>query len=71
MNELRLATREQLKSKHDDFLDTISQLPLLSVWKPEETELDLSEKKKHQQSSIYEDIDIPSDETSWSTSYIV
>ncbi len=34
MDELRLATVEGFKSKHDDFIDTISMLSCLRVWKP-------------------------------------
>lgn len=36
MTELRLTTRKGFKSKHDDFLDTISMLGVLDVWKPSE-----------------------------------
>jgi len=37
MNEISLAARSGFRSKHDDFLDTVSQLPLLNAWKPTET----------------------------------
>lgn len=37
MNEISLAAKSGLRSKHDDVLDTISQLPLMSAWKPTET----------------------------------
>jgi phage terminase large subunit-like protein len=36
MNELRLIAPSGIKSKHDDFLDTISQLGSLKPWKPSE-----------------------------------
>lgn len=36
MNELTLASPGGFKSKHDDFLDTISQLANLTAWKPSE-----------------------------------
>ena len=36
MDELRLVAKGGMKSKHDDFLDTVSMLPLLSAWKPSE-----------------------------------
>lgn len=36
MNELSLAARSGFKSKHDDFLDTISMLSSLTPWKPTE-----------------------------------
>jgi predicted phage terminase large subunit-like protein len=34
LDELTLASRERFKSKHDDFLDTISQLAMMNAWKP-------------------------------------
>lgn len=34
MDELRLATIEGFKSKHDDFIDTISMLGCLKTWRP-------------------------------------
>jgi len=36
MEELRLVSMKGMKSKHDDILDTISMLALLSTWKPSE-----------------------------------
>ena len=36
MDELRLASANGFRSKHDDFLDTISMLSSLKVWKPSE-----------------------------------
>lgn len=37
IDELGLATAGGFKSKHDDFIDTISQLSSLTPWKPSET----------------------------------
>lgn len=37
IDELGLATAGGFKSKHDDFIDTISQLTSLTPWKPSET----------------------------------
>ena len=34
MDELKLAAQSGFKSKHDDFIDTISMLASLTVWKP-------------------------------------
>jgi hypothetical protein len=34
MNELTLVSSSGFKSKHDDFIDTISQLSSLKSWKP-------------------------------------
>lgn len=36
MDELKLVSLEGMRSKHDDFLDTISMLMLLKPWKPSE-----------------------------------
>lgn len=36
MNELSLASASGFKSKHDDFIDTISMLSLMNPWKPSE-----------------------------------
>lgn len=36
MNELSLASPGGFRSKHDDFIDTISMLPSLRLWKPSE-----------------------------------
>jgi hypothetical protein len=36
MNELTLASVKGFKSKHDDFIDTISMLASLVVWRPSE-----------------------------------
>lgn len=36
MNELSLVARSGFRSKHDDFLDTISMLSCLQVWRPSE-----------------------------------
>lgn len=36
VTELSLASQAGFKSKHDDFIDTISQLPLLNAWRPSE-----------------------------------
>lgn len=36
LDELTLASVERFKAKHDDFIDTISQLALLRAWKPTE-----------------------------------
>lgn len=44
MEELRLASPGGFKSKHDDFIDTISMLAALTPWKPDETG-DLTQQK--------------------------
>jgi len=36
MEELKLASAAGFKSKHDDFIDTISMLSSLTPWKPSE-----------------------------------
>lgn len=39
MQELRLASAGAFKSKHDDFIDTVSMLSALTPWKPSEESL--------------------------------
>jgi hypothetical protein len=65
MDELRLASAGGFKSKHDDFIDTISMLGSLTVWKPS-SEVPI---KQNQDNHIWE-LDIP-DETNYISSYIV
>jgi len=65
MDELRLASAGGFKSKHDDFIDTISMLGSLTVWKPS-TEVPIIQ---NQDNHIWE-LDIP-DETNYINSYIV
>ena len=36
MTELSLVSVSGFKSKHDDFCDTISMLPLMNAWQPSE-----------------------------------
>ena len=36
MNELSLISKGGIKSKHDDFIDNISQLGSLTTWRPSE-----------------------------------
>jgi predicted phage terminase large subunit-like protein len=36
INELSLASTSGFRSKHDDFLDTISMLPVMRAWRPSE-----------------------------------
>jgi len=65
-NELSLASRSGFRSKHDDFIDTISQLAVLKPWKPTETG-DLSQKDD---SGIW-DMEEEADEGSPMGSYVV
>lgn len=65
LDELRLASAGGFKSKHDDFIDTISMLGSLTVWKPS-IEVPI---KQNQDNHIWE-LDIP-DETNYISSYIV
>ncbi len=36
MNELSLVSNSGFKSKHDDFCDTLSMIPVMNAWKPSE-----------------------------------
>jgi phage terminase large subunit-like protein len=65
MDELRLAANAGFKSKHDDFIDTISMLSSLTPWKPSEE----APVTQNQESSIWEIEE--DDETSDLDSYII
>lgn len=66
INELSLVSVSGFKSKHDDFCDTVSMLPLLNAWKPSE-EVNLVQ---NEESSLWE---VEEDEEIFNrrTSYIV
>jgi len=65
MDELRLASAAGFKSKHDDFIDTISMLGALTPWKPS-SEVPMV---KEESSDIWDwDVDVPEDHLD---SYIV
>jgi predicted phage terminase large subunit-like protein len=67
INELSLATPGGFKSKHDDFIDTISMLASLTPWKP-------SEEAELQSSSSGDgmwDIEMDNDSVDRMASYIV
>lgn len=67
LNELSLASVSGFKSKHDDFIDTISMLASLKAWKPSE-EAPLSSDKSN--NGIW-DLDIEEDNEDRMSSYIV
>ena len=64
INELSLVTVTEFKSKHDDFLDTISMLAEMNPWKPSVD----SPKPNDSSNSLWDDIE---EETSLLDSYIV
>ena len=61
MDELRLATRKGFKSRHDDFLDTISMLTVIDYWLPSEV---VAPKSFNGNSGLWEDDDADDDEYS-------
>lgn len=65
MDELRLASAGGFKSKHDDFIDTISMLGSITAWKPS-TEAPV---KENVDNHVWE-LDI-SEETNYLNSYII
>ena len=67
MNELTLASKDSFKSKHDDFIDTISQLALLNVFYPSDTGANV----KINESGVYEPEEDDSNEQFALDSYIV
>jgi len=66
LEELRLASPAGFKSKHDDFIDTISMLANITAWKPSERQGELI----HKDTSNLWDIDIEPDKD-YLSSYIV
>lgn len=61
MNEIRGASMSGFKSKHDDWLDTVSMLSLMNAFKPSiETEY----KKRYEDDGIYMDVE-PEDDNNW------
>lgn len=65
MDELRLIARNGFKSKHDDFLDTISMLSSMPTFMPSES----SQMKQRIVDEVWEDIELP-DEVVGLDSYI-
>ena len=68
MEEIRLAAQAGFKSKHDDFIDTISMLGSLKPWKPSQ-DLEMVETSSNHRDLLWED-DTYNDEDRYS-SYIV
>jgi hypothetical protein len=67
MNELSLVSVSGFRSKHDDFLDTISMLSSLMPWKPSEE----APMRETTSSDGMWDIDVADDTTDRMASYIV
>lgn len=65
LEEIRLASASGFKSKHDDALDTVSQLPLLSLVRPSEALVG------HLNTQNMWDIELPDENVSTLSSYIV
>lgn len=65
VTELSMVSNEGMRSKHDDFLDTISMLPLMKAFKPSEIFY-----SKEDDDGLWE-IDEDIDEISGLDSYIV
>lgn len=66
MDELSLVSKGGFKSKHDDFIDTISMLSLLNPWKPS-----VSSSPVNNEDRDYWEFDIEDDEEYRMDSYIV
>lgn len=66
MAELFLATYSGFKSKHDDFIDTMSMLSVMKAWKPSQT----PDVKFNEETSVWEEEDMD-DEYSDLDSYLV
>lgn len=70
MNELSLASASGFRSKHDDFIDTVSMLSSLQAWKPSE-EAELVNKGDNTDGGGMWDIDSHNEVTDRMSSYIV
>ena len=57
MEEIRNTTISGFKSKHDDFLDTVSMLSVMDPWKPSEQSADIKQKDDGVWVTDYEDDD--------------
>lgn len=66
MTELSLVSMGGFKSKHDDFIDSISMLPLLGAWRPSEE----APSSLNQENNIWE-LDEVTEQISRLDSYIV
>lgn len=60
LTELTLVSRGGFKAKHDDFCDTVAQLPLLNAWKPSQVPPEEHKRGDKYWDDIY---DIETDET--------
>ena len=67
MNELSLAAKGGFKSKHDDFLDTISMLMQLNMWRPSSS----SSLEYNDTSGVWEDLNSTDQDGYSINSYIV
>lgn len=67
MNELTLASKGAFKSKHDDFIDTISQLALLNVFLPSEE----AKQMKHLGNGVFQEEEDYDNDSNSMNSYIV
>jgi predicted phage terminase large subunit-like protein len=66
LDELSLVSRDGFKAKHDDFIDTISMLPLINAFRPSE-----EAPMKHGSDSRIWELDIEEDDGSRIQSYLV
>lgn len=68
MEEIRLAAQAGFKSKHDDFIDTISMLGSLKAWKPSQ-DVSISETSSTGRDFLWDDDE--DDSQGYTSSYIV
>lgn len=70
MNELSLASASGFRSKHDDFIDTVSMLSVMQAWKPSE-EAELVNRGDNSEGGGMWDIDSHGEVADRMSSYIV
>ena len=66
MNEIQLTAPSGIKSKHDDFIDTISQLASIQTFRPSEEQTQTQDET----TDVY-DMDHGEDEPDGISSYVV
>jgi phage terminase large subunit-like protein len=72
-DELTLIGVGGFKSKHDDFIDTISMLPLMNAYRPSGSgeEIDAERGSSHGRDDVWDMEQDYEDEGNWSSSYLV
>ena len=71
MDELRLATGQGFKSKHDDFIDTLTMLTLMETWRPSASSMFLESNNSGDGASVWKSRSAGDDHDNSYSSYTV